>query len=120
MIIATGPGSSHEERQRLLDQGCEVLVCDASTHAARLDQLLDELGRRRMTNVLVEGGGRLLGTLFDLRAIDEIHVFIAPKLIGGAGALSPLSDKGIERMRNANTRRNGMAAQSATTSMSAD
>jgi len=42
-----------------------------------------------MTNVLVEGGGRLLGTLFDMRAVDEVHAFIAPKFAGGATALPP-------------------------------
>ena len=45
----------------LRDAGCEVFVCEGATPAARLDALLDELGRRRMTNVLVEGGGRLAG-----------------------------------------------------------
>ena len=37
-----------------------------------------------LTNVLVEGGSKLLGTLFDMRAVDEVHVFIAPKVAGGA------------------------------------
>ena len=66
--------------------GCEVLVCPGATHAARLDALLAELGRRQMTNVLVEGGGRVLGSLLDARQIDEVHVFIAPKLVGGDAA----------------------------------
>ena len=42
-----------------------MLVCEGETHAARLAALLDELGRRRLTNVLVEGGSRMLGTLLD-------------------------------------------------------
>ena len=70
----------------------------ATRHAARLDALLDALGRRQMTNVLVEGGGRLLGSLLDARQIDEVHVFIAPKLIGGAAASSPIAGAGIAAM----------------------
>jgi diaminohydroxyphosphoribosylaminopyrimidine deaminase/5-amino-6-(5-phosphoribosylamino)uracil reductase len=101
VIVAAGPESTSAERQRLSDHGVEVLLCDAATHLERLAQLLDELGRRRMTNVLVEGGGRLLGSLFDMRAIDELHVFIAPKLFGGAGAPAPLSGAGIEKMTEA-------------------
>jgi diaminohydroxyphosphoribosylaminopyrimidine deaminase/5-amino-6-(5-phosphoribosylamino)uracil reductase len=54
-----------------------------------------------MTNVLVEGGSQLLGTLFDLRAIDEVHVFIAPKLVGGAAAPGPIAGVGLERMADA-------------------
>jgi diaminohydroxyphosphoribosylaminopyrimidine deaminase/5-amino-6-(5-phosphoribosylamino)uracil reductase len=47
-----------------------------------------------MTNVLIEGGSELLGTFFDRQLIDEAHVFIAPKLLGGAGAKSPLAGGG--------------------------
>jgi diaminohydroxyphosphoribosylaminopyrimidine deaminase/5-amino-6-(5-phosphoribosylamino)uracil reductase len=98
VLVAAGNESSDRDRRRLRDQGCEVLVCDALSHSGRIEQLLDELGRRRMTNVLVEGGSRLLGTLFDLRAIDEVHVFTAPKLVGGATALAPIGGEGIEKM----------------------
>ena len=51
-----------------------------------------------MTNVLAEGGGQLLGTLFDLQAIDEVHVFIAPKLIGGVDARPAISGRGLSEM----------------------
>jgi diaminohydroxyphosphoribosylaminopyrimidine deaminase/5-amino-6-(5-phosphoribosylamino)uracil reductase len=101
VIVVAGPESAEADRRRLSEQGCEVLVCEGDTHRARLEQTLDEFGRRRMTNVLVEGGGRLLGALFDLRAIDEFHVFIAPKLIGGAAAVSPLAAAGSEKMSDA-------------------
>jgi len=57
-------------------------------------QLLDELGRRGMTNVLVEGGGAILGAFADLDLIDEVHVFLGPKLIGGQAAPSPISGLG--------------------------
>jgi diaminohydroxyphosphoribosylaminopyrimidine deaminase/5-amino-6-(5-phosphoribosylamino)uracil reductase len=60
--------------------------------------LLDELGRRRLTNVLVEGGAEVLGTFLDAGALDEVHVFIAPRLVGGAGAKTPISGHGMETM----------------------
>jgi len=63
--------------------------------------VLDELGRRRMTNVLVEGGAELLGAFLDARAADEFHVFIAPKILGGNGALSPVGGSGIKRIADA-------------------
>lgn len=59
---------------------------------------LAELGLRRMTNVLVEGGGRLLGGLFDAGLIDEWHVFLAPKLVGGQNAVSPLAGAGLDQI----------------------
>ena len=54
-----------------------------------------------MTNVLVEGGGRLMGSLVDVRQIDEVHVFIAPKLVGGAFAGGPVGGEGIAEISQA-------------------
>ncbi len=59
-----------------------------------LQDWLSLLGKQSMTHVLIEGGGKLLGSLFDADLIDEYHIFIAPKLIGGMTAPSPLSGTG--------------------------
>ena len=101
VLVAVGHEAGEAPRGQLAESGCEVLVCEGPTHAARLDALLEELGRRRLTNVLVEGGGRLLGGLLDAGQIDEVHVFIAPKLIGGAAAGSPIAGEGIEDLSEA-------------------
>ena len=63
--------------------------------------LLDELGRRRFTNVLVEGGGEVLGSFLDAGEIDEVHVFIAPRLVGGSAAPGPLLGMGAEKISEA-------------------
>ncbi len=95
VLVAVDAESSPAGRKRLADAGCEVFVCDGLTPAARLDALLSELGRRRLTNVLVEGGSQLLGSLLDAREIDEVHVFMAPKILGGATAATPMAGAGI-------------------------
>jgi diaminohydroxyphosphoribosylaminopyrimidine deaminase/5-amino-6-(5-phosphoribosylamino)uracil reductase len=51
-----------------------------------------------MTNVLVEGGGRVLGSFLDQRLADELHVYISPLLIGGAAAPGPLGATGPARI----------------------
>jgi diaminohydroxyphosphoribosylaminopyrimidine deaminase/5-amino-6-(5-phosphoribosylamino)uracil reductase len=94
VLVAVGPHAASEQHRRLENAGCEVLVCPAEEHPARLLQLLAALGQRRMTNVLVEGGGQLIGCLFDLRRIDEVHVFIAPKIVGGDRAPGPVGGLG--------------------------
>jgi diaminohydroxyphosphoribosylaminopyrimidine deaminase / 5-amino-6-(5-phosphoribosylamino)uracil reductase len=66
-----------------------------------LCQMLDDMGRRRFTNVLVEGGAGLLGSLLDAKLADEFHVFIAPKVIGGDRALSPIGGAGAALMADA-------------------
>jgi diaminohydroxyphosphoribosylaminopyrimidine deaminase/5-amino-6-(5-phosphoribosylamino)uracil reductase len=101
LVIAAGEQITAADRDRLEAAGCEVLICPGQTHAQRLDALLSELGRRRLTNVLVEGGGELLGSLLDARAIDEVHVFVAPKLLGGSTAPTPIAGRGREKIADA-------------------
>jgi diaminohydroxyphosphoribosylaminopyrimidine deaminase/5-amino-6-(5-phosphoribosylamino)uracil reductase len=101
VIVVAGREARSEEEQRLRSAGCEVFRCAEETHEGRLAELLDNLGRRRMTNVLVEGGAQVLGSLFDAGEIDEVHVFIAPKLIGGENAPSALGGRGLAEMASA-------------------
>ena len=63
--------------------------------------LFAELARRGVTTLLVEGGGAVLGSLFDAKLVDEAHVFIAPKFIGGCDAISPVAGLGIAEMSDA-------------------
>ena len=101
VLVAAGRESTPANRLRLLAAGCEVFVCDGDTPAARLDALLAELGRRQLTNVLVEGGSRVLGSLLDAREIDEVHICIAPKLLGGATASTAIAGVGIAAVSEA-------------------
>jgi len=80
-------------RCRALERaGCEVLV--AGDARPDLERVLEAFGRRGFTHVMVEGGGAVLGSLFDARLADEVFAYIAPKLIGGAAAPSPLGGTG--------------------------
>jgi diaminohydroxyphosphoribosylaminopyrimidine deaminase/5-amino-6-(5-phosphoribosylamino)uracil reductase len=101
VLLAVGEEAPNGACQLLSAASVEVFRAGGSNHAERLNSLLAELGRRRMTNVLVEGGGRLLGLLFEQRAIDEVHVFIAPKIAGGEAAPGAIGGAGIERMTDA-------------------
>ncbi len=88
------------------DAGAEVIAepvpSDPSLgNAGRFSAVLAELGRRRMTNVLLEGGAEVLGAALDSGHIDEAHVFVGPKLVGGQPAPSPVAGEGIETMANA-------------------
>ncbi len=90
------------ERRRLFQSlGCEILEVASSNLNDQIGAALDELGRRNMTNVLLEGGSRLIGSFFDAAQIDEVVVFISPKLIGGATALSPIGGQGIKKIVDA-------------------
>ncbi len=97
-LVAAGPDADAKDLRRLADAGVEVLPFAAATHAERFEQLLDELGRRKVTNLLVEGGSHLFGSLVDARQIDELHVFIAPRLFGGERALPAIGGTGVAQV----------------------
>jgi diaminohydroxyphosphoribosylaminopyrimidine deaminase/5-amino-6-(5-phosphoribosylamino)uracil reductase len=100
VLVAAGPEAPASACEMLRWRGVDVWQSGAADRNARLTELLNELGRRQMTNVLVEGGSQVLGALFELRAVDEVHVFIAPRIIGG-GEGRPIAGEGAFRMADA-------------------
>jgi diaminohydroxyphosphoribosylaminopyrimidine deaminase/5-amino-6-(5-phosphoribosylamino)uracil reductase len=101
LLIAVSKDAPADRCQSLEACGAEILVLPGDDHAARTMALLDELGRRQMTNLLVEGGPKVFGALHDIGAVDEVHVFIAPKLVGGADAPSAIAGLGLAEMTTA-------------------
>ena len=99
LLLVFGPNTSPEKKTFWEGKGAEVLTMMAPTHEQRLILLMEELARRGVTNLLCEGGGTLLGHLFDLDYLDEVCVFVAPKIVGGQSAVIPVGGVGIERMR---------------------
>ncbi len=96
VIVATTDTSPTGARQVLQSRGCECVQLPSIARRPSVPALLVELGRRKMTNILVEGGSEILGAFFDADAIDEVHIFIAPLLLGGQEAKTPLGGKGAE------------------------
>ena len=86
----------------LLDAGAEILELPA-TREGMVDPcaLLEALGARGVVSLLVEGGGTLLGSLFDLGLVDKVAAFIAPVIIGGISAPSPVGGNGSANMSEA-------------------
>ena len=96
-LIAVGPQHDTKQVARYVDHGVEVWIGNALSHHDRMIELLVHLSDRGITNLMVEGGGKLLGLLNDLGEIDEVHAFVAPKLLGGFHAVTPVM--GLDRNR---------------------
>ena len=95
--------ASGTQLMRLAAAGC--IVQRVPTEGKALSELsltaiLDILGKHQMTNVMVEGGGTLLGHFFDQNLADEVQAYIAPRLIGGAQAVGALNARGVNTIRN--------------------
>jgi diaminohydroxyphosphoribosylaminopyrimidine deaminase/5-amino-6-(5-phosphoribosylamino)uracil reductase len=89
-------------RQRLEESGAEVLMVPVRAHGhVDLSAALHALSQRGLIHVLLEGGTRLLGEAFDEQCIDHVAAFVAPKLVGGSRAPSPLGGQGLLKMEQA-------------------
>jgi diaminohydroxyphosphoribosylaminopyrimidine deaminase/5-amino-6-(5-phosphoribosylamino)uracil reductase len=89
VLVAVGPAAPAERVAALRAAGCEVWQGVADDPDDRLEDLLLELGRRRLTNLLVEGGAAVLGSLFARGLVDEVHAFTAAKILGDGGGMLP-------------------------------
>jgi diaminohydroxyphosphoribosylaminopyrimidine deaminase/5-amino-6-(5-phosphoribosylamino)uracil reductase len=97
-ISEHAPATAMEALRQL---GCECLRLPRNEQGISAKSLLQELGRRRLTNVLVEGGSHLLGSFFDAGLVDEVHAFVAPKILGGEYALTTIAGLGHSRIAEA-------------------
>jgi len=67
-----------------------------------LADLLSMLGKRQVTSILVEGGSRLFGSLFDCGLVDKVLAFVSPIIIGGGEeAMSAVGGHGAHAMAEA-------------------
>jgi len=74
--------------ERIVKKGAEVLACPDTQGQSNLYFLVDELGKRGITQLLVEGGPTVLASFLKERLADEINVYISPKILGVRGSAS--------------------------------
>ncbi len=97
-LIFSSNAADPKKRNHLESAGCEVIVNKAADRSDRLQAALTELGQRKMTNILVEGGSGLMGALFDIGQIDECHIFIGNRMIGGQQSIAPIAGRGVSQI----------------------
>jgi diaminohydroxyphosphoribosylaminopyrimidine deaminase / 5-amino-6-(5-phosphoribosylamino)uracil reductase len=97
-LVVTGRAASAESRKLFVEAGAEVLDLPLDKEKVDLPRLMEELGERQITSVLVEAGGTLLGSLFDARLVDKVVAFVSPVIIGGQGAMTAVAGRGVDIM----------------------
>jgi diaminohydroxyphosphoribosylaminopyrimidine deaminase/5-amino-6-(5-phosphoribosylamino)uracil reductase len=103
VIIATLKETSGQEKENkaLLSEKARILEVKENNGLVNLYDLLKKLSRLQITNILVEGGGTLIGSLFDFGLVDKVLFFIAPKIIGGKDAISSVMGRGVSSVDKA-------------------
>ncbi len=100
VTVIAGAGSDPASAAALTAAGVEVIVCPGDG-ADRVEAALAELGRRGVTSVLLEGGPTLAGAFADAGELDELRLFYAPIVLGGAEARPLLGGGGAPRVEDA-------------------
>jgi diaminohydroxyphosphoribosylaminopyrimidine deaminase/5-amino-6-(5-phosphoribosylamino)uracil reductase len=93
--LFVGPDADPDHLNRLIKAGVDVIHCHSNSRVEMIVEVLDHCGKQNMTNILVEGGGTLLGAFHDADQIDEAQVFVSAKIIGGENAVTPMAGKGL-------------------------
>jgi diaminohydroxyphosphoribosylaminopyrimidine deaminase/5-amino-6-(5-phosphoribosylamino)uracil reductase len=96
-LLITLPDINLQLKQKLRDRQVEVLELDDISP----EIVMQELGKRGCNTVLWECGGRLGAAAIKAKMVQKIYAFIAPKLIGGFTAPSPIDDLGLMLMTDA-------------------
>lgn len=112
LILATTSRIDPEKEQQLLDLGHWVWKLDGPDGHVDLSRLMDRLGGQQIDSVLLEGGGGLNAAALQAGIVDKVQFFIAPKIIGGALAFTPVEGNGIGLMQDAIRLENMVASQS--------
>ena len=94
-LIATC-STNKEKKEQLECYGCNVVVLPEKEGSVDLCALMRYLGEQGIDSVMVEGGGTLFWSLFSAHLVNRVQAYIAPKIFGGAQAVSPVRGKGVE------------------------
>jgi diaminohydroxyphosphoribosylaminopyrimidine deaminase / 5-amino-6-(5-phosphoribosylamino)uracil reductase len=93
-------GDSASSKSEALESAGVEVVRDAA-NGRDLLAILEELGRRSLQSVLVEGGANVAGNFLEAGLVNKISFFIAPLIIGGREAPTAVGGKGAETLRDA-------------------
>ena len=99
-VIVAYAKENPEKEKALLQAGVE-LISAGRDGRVDLTVLMRELGKRKIDSVLVEGGGAIHGSLLKSGLVQKIYCYLAPKLIGGREASSPVEGDGFSQMKDA-------------------
>jgi diaminohydroxyphosphoribosylaminopyrimidine deaminase/5-amino-6-(5-phosphoribosylamino)uracil reductase len=100
-ILATSSLAPEEKIKRLKRLGVQVLNCPLMDDRIDLNWLMGALAAMDIDSVMIEGGSTLAFSALKSGIVDKIINFIAPKLLGGKAAPSPLGGEGIASMNEA-------------------
>lgn len=99
LLLTTG-NADPAKRRELEAAGVELIACGDGPRVD-LRAAMAELGKREIGSILLEGGGKLNGSMLEAGLVDKIALYFAPKIIGGSQAPQALALEGQDLMSQA-------------------
>jgi diaminohydroxyphosphoribosylaminopyrimidine deaminase / 5-amino-6-(5-phosphoribosylamino)uracil reductase len=96
VLIFCGSNAPHDRRTELESRGAEIIAVPESEGELDLLQVLQELGKRNVLGLLVEGGSRAHWSFLSNKLVDSFYFIIAPIVLGGDHAIPSVSGKGYQ------------------------
>jgi len=101
-IIVTTTNAPMDRIKRLEENGAKVLFVEPKgRNRVDLQAMTRELGKLRITSLLIEGGPGINASAVQEGIVDKVIMFIAPRVIGGKSAPSAIQGEGVARMEEA-------------------
>jgi diaminohydroxyphosphoribosylaminopyrimidine deaminase/5-amino-6-(5-phosphoribosylamino)uracil reductase len=101
VIIGCGKKANERKKKILEKMGVKVFSCPRKDGEVDLKKFLKLVAKNGVLSILLEGGSELDGAMVDADLVDRFCFFIAPKIIGGRDAKSPVGGNGIEKISEA-------------------
>lgn len=100
-ILAVTENADKDKLNAIRQKGAEVIINPQKDGHVDLQHLFGKLGAMQIDSILAEGGSALNHSLLREGLADKVLTFIAPKIVGGSAAKTPVGGAGIEWMRDA-------------------
>ena len=100
-IIACTKNASTQAIERIENKGVKVIVAEQKDNKVDFNHLLKKIGELGIDSILIEGGASVNFSAIESGNVNKIISFIAPKLIGGNTAKTPVGGKGFEKINEA-------------------
>jgi diaminohydroxyphosphoribosylaminopyrimidine deaminase/5-amino-6-(5-phosphoribosylamino)uracil reductase len=98
LILATTEDAPVSRIKALQNAGVTLLQVSSDSQGINIRELLRILRDRGISNLLIEAGGEVMGSAFEKGVIDKIAAFVAPVIVGGKEATSPVEGQGVPKI----------------------
>ncbi len=99
-IIAATKRADDKKMSALKEKRIDVLIIEGNEQRVNLMKLMEELGKREITSIMIEGGSELNSSAIEEGIVDKIIFFIAPRIIGGKDGISSVGGRGIVKLED--------------------